>query len=409
MGAPSGTAAGAFGVLAGAVTEISKTAVESAKQGAAAQVEAANLRADAAVESSRPDVQFEAHNRSIEMVTDAAKGAIELVKENSPRQADPIEMMKAAGDIYEKATRAHLSGSDGTETGAGTLGVFVQIMKEKDTAQAALAREQWGFMKEMFEMQRTAHVAPAVAAAAAPTNPIDIFEDTFVRMERWSGIMDRLGGRGRRRDADYEPPPAAPVAPPSKPISQLLFENLPAVLTITALAANILYNMRSKPGDAVSPGEAIQKMNEQAGALGLGGAAAAPAAAAPAAAAPAAAAAVQTDPNDPLAAWRAFIDQIAESFVLHFFTEGFDSLSFTEHLLSDGAGGPEKPSGRRKYEIMRSTLGEANFKRLARENAEIWSKVGGQPQAFDQFVSDIFNFDQLVKEQESREPVGVTS
>ena len=373
----------ALKVVADALVRTSEATVNATNEAAEAKIEAAEMRT-AASERRGPSAHDQAESAAIGMVVSTTDKLLDRITAHAGQQYDPLQMMEGAVKLMQQT-----SNSD------GTVRLIIDVMKESSERQIKTLEMQFEFLKTTFEAsQRNIAVAPQ--SAGVVQSPVDPFAAMASNVESITRIATALGfsrpGGGGAAPAEnpYQPPPE-----PSKGMGQLIVENIVPILSIVALAANILYNMKAAPGTGQNPEEALKKATSDPMLAGLAAQAAGgmPGAAPPAAAHPAA-----QPSGDPLAAWQTFILQLQKPFIAHFFGQDYSGYTLAEFVMSNGSGGPTNDVGRENYIAVRDQLGRAGLDKLIRENFEIWSKVQGSPQRYDQFLSEFFGYDEWARQ-----------
>lgn len=375
----------ALRVVSDALVRTTEATVNATHEAADAKIEAAEARTQAS-ERRGPSAHDQAESAAIGLVVKTAEKMMDSVSAHAGQQYDPLQMMKGAVELMQST-----SNSD------GTVKLVIDMMKESNQRQLETLQMQFEFLKTTFEAsQRNTAMAPMSAGMVQA--PADPFAALASNVESLTRLATALGfSRPGQNAAPAENVYQAPPEPPSKGMGQLIVENIVPILSIMALAANILYNMKAKDGAAQSPEEALKKATSDPMLAGLAQQAAG---GMPGAAPPAAHPAAQPS-GDPLAAWQTFILQLQKPFIAHFFGQDYSGYTLAEFVMSNGSGGPTNEVGRENYVAVRDQLGRAGLDKLIRENFEIWSKVQGSPQRYEQFMTEFFGYDDWSRSQEA--------
>ncbi len=321
----------------------------------------------AAPESSPAD---RASDAALDIMTHATNSVVDMVTKHSGTQYDPIQMIETVMK-FAKPERP-----EGESDSIRMMSMFLGNMKESNEKMLTMQREQFDFMKSVTLGRQDGSTAVAVA-------PKGFVE----QLREYKEISDLLGMSRGRRDRE-EPEPAAP----SKSWGVSLMENIGPIIsgitTIGAIAANIVYNFKLKPGEqAQAPAQAMQQAQQ-----------------ATPQATPMPGAQQQPTPEQMAQAWAQVMDQqIKPPLLAHLFGNGTNGYTFAEFVISDGTMAGPKERGRKFYMTLKEQLKPEGFMMLVRGNAGIWSQVSTIPEQFTKFMEEFFSYDEWVQEQ--NEPV----
>lgn len=317
-------------------------------------------------------------SKTVEMMADAGKAAVDMVKESAPKAYDPLPMVREIFTLTK--------GNDNT---AAMMTMYITSMEKQNEAMVRMHEDTLKYMKEK----------DAAATSAVPQKGgIDLLIEEAPKLE---ALKNLFGWGGRRHD---EAPPPAPE-PKSQWLEKLVEkpENLQMVMGIFALASNMVATLfgRGKP-----PEEVIQQtLSNPAGTVGTSVTQAAPGAPQPAPA-PVDKKPSQAELN------QMFLEFIEPMFLEHFFDGhelGLNGASFAKSLCSivqtpegtQWANGAETPVGRQQFELIRAG-GQRAFDNLLRSYSPIWGQVAAfavqpkdskEPPKYFQFLNEFFSYD----------------
>jgi len=335
--------------------------VEMAQELAEARVAAAHDRG--------PDAQTIAATRAIDMVAETAQTMVKMVADNSGKQYNAVEIIKATAEMMGNSSK----GDD-----SGMMNTVLQIVEKGHDRQLALMDSHNKFMTDVLAKIGNG----TVTAAAAPP------QKTFIEQAEEYRRIAELFGWSKGPGAGAVQQVAAPPPPPEKE-SWLNETTLPLVVagaqTVLILLANITHNIVvakvQPPGMVpVSPADALK----QAQGAGVQGPDPAP---------QQHQASSQADQDRQ--GWTKFVQSIEEPFLTHFLTRDAKGYTLAHFILCEGGEGPTE-QGRAHYDAIKSRLGKKNFDLLVRGNDEIWSRVKGMPGPYKKFVDEFFAFDEFV-------------
>lgn len=391
------------------VNDALKTMVEHGQKLADKNMEMVEQVAEAKIEAiqvqnqrpAEPSEEEHATRESIRLVADSAREAIGLMRETTGKQYDTVEVITAVGNLLGRTGAREATADGGSDRMIEITKLLLETQAKGYEGQLAAVRESVEAIKAVV----LAGPQGQAAAAAVTVAPPKTFIEQLKEAEEIASMFGRLSGNGgdrdRDRDRDDRDRDEAPRVerPPEKSVGAMIAENLPALGMILMAGANILYNMRLKPGEAPqNPAEAM-KQNPLAGA--------AAAAAVPGAAAQPQAAAT---PEQVRAQWVAFVAQIRGPFLAHFFSQdqlpvgrdmNYKASGYTlaYFLCTDGTGAHVTDRGRAIYLAVKEQLGPAGLDQLIRQDFELWSKLDSMKQRYAQFMGEFFTYDDWLQKQ----------
>lgn len=364
----------ALRIVAESLQRTTETAVNATQEAAEARVEAAEAGAARAAELSneRSTHETNAVEKSIELVTSTAKEMIHMYAANAGPQFNPIEMMKAAKDMMTPA-------SDD-----GNIKMLVEAIKDGNTRMVEMQTKNIAFMETVLQKQHS-----EATGSSGPLGGLDSMLDSAEKLERAAKIFG-----WKREPGEFQQQNQLPAAPPGKSLMDSISENIVPVCTmittVIALGANIVHNMRSKPGDVENPAAALQKAQANNPALQYQQQQAQQPAA-------------QTVQQDPHAVWKQMMEYVAPTLEAHIFQADLNGYTFAEWVMCEGTGAQNSTlEGRRKYVAIREALGRPQFEQLIKEHNGLWSKLQGMPGMVAEFLDQFFGYDewQVSQQQE---------
>ena len=366
--------------LADAVTNMAETAVRSVQEASEAKMEAVEARLEASEGNGRaPMVDAAAATESIKLVSATATAANEaafrfadkmtdMVTKNSGSQFDPIRLMESAASLMRPQNNED-----------GSVKMLVEAMKDTNARMVEMQGKQLQFMETVVNKQQHAE----------GTGPLSGFDSMLENAEKMKRAAELFGWSRPSATTDREPAP--PAAPPGKSLLDSISENIVPVCTmittVFALGANIIHNMRSKPGEAENPAAALQKAQANNPALQYQQQTQQPG--------------PQPVQQDPRTVWKQMMDYIAPTLETHIFQADLNGFTFAEWVMCEGTGALNPtPEGRRKYVAIREQLGRPQFEQLIKEHNGLWSKLQGMPAMVSQFLDEFFGFDEWQASQQ---------
>jgi hypothetical protein len=340
--------------------------------------EARNTQAPAA---PAPDAEAHATNRAIDLVASSAERMINMVSEKAGSQYDPVEMLRTTAEV--------LRGGEDKNSGAESARIMADSFKETVAKMAEMQEKHLEFLKTVV-MQKNADGTWS-ARAVEQEKPKTLIE----QLNEYRTIGEMLGWTPGR---EMVPASAAAEEAPAREQKSSSWLTPETIVPITGLitmaftlGANMLHNWavaRAGQGKPEDPQEAIKKAAANtAGAMpgGMPGAAAQP----------------QQQPQDPRAMWAQFIDQqLKVPFLAHFYDPQCNGYTLAQFLQSDGTMGTPTANGRHVYMTLVEQVKREGMDLLIRGNHDIWSKVQGLPQKYDQYLDEFFGYDEWAMEQQ---------
>lgn len=312
-------------------------------------------------------------NKTVEMMADAGRTAVEMVKESAAKPFNPIELVREVVTLTK-----------GNDTSGLMLQMFVTSMEKQNAAMVKMHEDTLAYMKTKDAQNSTALVSQK--------SGIDLLIEEAPKLQ---AVRDLFGWSPRR--GDHEVVAAPPPEPKSIWLEKLVEkpENLQYVMGIFALASNMVALMfgKGKPTEEVLKEVTKEVQPSQ----------------------PAPADKPTEEPRKPSQAElnQAFCEFIEEPFLEHFFDpkerklNGFTFAKAFCAMVSIPGGaqwteGPETPVGRQQYELIKSG-GIQAFDKLIRAYSPIWGQVSAyalqpsntteKPKYF-KFLEDFFTYDQ---------------
>jgi hypothetical protein len=311
-----------------------------------------------------------AETESVRLIGDVARDMVKMAREDRKPGVDVIEVLKTAVDLVRPKQ----------DTG---LSVFIEAMKDQNEKMLKMQESNQEFMRSVIGMRKNQDGTWADAQ-----QPQGGFEAEITRFQR---MADILGFRKPGMEMQRREEPERPYREPEKSIWAAIAENpVPVVTMITTgitLIANLVYNWRAEPGKAVSPQEALQKVQPQQQQQQQPQQQ------------------QRANPKDP-ASWLGFAQQILPSFKAHFHGQdsGLSGFTFAEFILRNGVdGGSPTPEGRRSYNSIVENLGPKGFDQVIKNHPPLLEVVKDTPQQYAQFLADFFGYDQMMEKQQQAE------
>jgi hypothetical protein len=359
----------ALKVMADQMSKITEKVLDSKDRETDARIELMQQEAELARNEEppppRPDsIDASVVNMGMELLANAANKSVDMVAKHAGSQLNTVEVMKTAAELFRQPV---------TDNGVGKV---LESMME-------MQKQNLEFMRSVVGMKKTAE-GTWVAEAQQPQGG---FEAEITRFQR---MADILGFRKPGMEMQRREEPERPYREPEKSIWAAIAENpVPVVTMVTTgitLIANLVYNWRAEPGKAVSPQEALQKVQQQ-----------------PPPQQPQQQ--QRANPKDP-ASWLGFAQQILPSFKAHFHGQdsGLSGFTFAEFILRNGVdGGSPTPEGRRSYNSIVENLGPKGFDQVIKNHPPLLEVVKDTPQQYAQFLTDFFGYDQMMEKQQQAE------
>lgn len=326
-----------------------------------------------AVPPAEPSLESKAGAATIDMMTHATNGIVDMWAKHAGHQFNPVELMETAFKF------ARPERPEGESESVRMMTLFVQSMKESNELARSAQREQFEFMKSVTMGKNGDGSFTAVVPAQK-----SLIEQAK-EMKEMSDLFGGFFGGGRRERSAPEPP-----AEPVKGFAVSLMENIgpitALVTTVGVLLGNMMYNWKLKDGERPqSPQEA---MNKSQGAQPD--------------AAPAAQQATQNGPPSPQQWVQWFQTNFANSFLTHLFGGETDGYTLAQLLITNGTMAGESIEGRKIYMTMKENLGPQGLDMLVRGNPPVWKQVSSIPQRYAEFINEFFTYD---AQQDQNEPV----
>lgn len=321
-------------------------------------------------QEQRIDKRVSAENEAVKLVTDSARELISMAREDRRRHDSPIEIIKTVVELVRP------------QSDNGTA-MFIEAMKDQNSKMLEMQNSNQEFMRSVIGLKKN---ADGSWSGPAEQQHKGGFEEEVARFQR---MADLFGYQKPGAVALRNQPPEAPPREPEKSLLGSIAENIVPFCTMTTtvvtLVANLIYNLRSEPGKATSPAEALQKVNAQPN--------------------PVQQHTQQTqhvDPKNP-ASWVRFAQHLFESGCLraHFWGKdsGLSGFSFAEFILSNFTGGGINEAGRRNYSSIQENLGRQGFDAMIRAYPQLWDIVKDTPQQYEQFLDEFFGYDEMIRTQ----------
>jgi hypothetical protein len=322
-------------------------------------------------QSEKVEKRVSAENEAVKLVTDSARELIGMAREDRKQHDSPIEIIKTVVELVRPN-----SDIKGTE-------MFISAMKDQNAKMLEMQNSNQEFMRSVMGMRKNQD--GTWAPPEQPQQKSGGFEEEMTRFQR---LADLLGWQKPGAViVRNHPEPEAPAREPEKGFWSAVAENpvpvITGITTVVTLIANLIYNLRSEPGKATSPAEALQKVNSQPN--------------------PVQQQPQYVDPKDPRA-WMPFAKHLFESGCLraHFWgaDQQMNGYTFAEFILSNFTGGGTNEQGRKNYASILENLQRKGFDAMIRAYPQLWDIVKDTPQQYETFLDEFFGYDEMVRAQE---------
>jgi hypothetical protein len=330
---------------------------------------------------SRTDVRLSAQNEGIKLVADAAREMVSMAREDRKQDVDVIQVLKTAVELVRPP-----------QTDSG-LGIFIEAMKDQNTKMLQMQESNQEFMRSVIGMRKN---PDGTWTQGESQNQAGGFEVEITRFQRMADILgfQKPGAATQHQTRDEPQPYREPEKSFLSSIGSAFAENPGAMVgmvnTGVILLANIVHTIWGKPGDAVSPQEALAKSAAQPPP-------------------PVQQPQPQPQPSQPVnlkdwRSWSSFAQQIGQAFKAHFHgsASGQNGYSFAEWILSLGTGGNETLDGRKAYTSIKENLGPEGFDALIQGTPALLEVVKDTPAQYHQFLQDFFGYDEMIEKQNAQ-------
>jgi hypothetical protein len=316
--------------------DMSKSQIDEANQDRrAAQEEARSARGGSA---DSPNLTTIAATEAIKLVSDTTR---EVMKNsNAP---DPIALVKEVIGLIPHPP-------DQT----GTFATILGVVKDSNQAMMTMVMNQNAELKQELNLIRAERNAP---------------QKSFIEQAQEAKLAAEAFGFSRNGGDHTPAAPAKSVMEEWGPIIQMVIQ------VATPLVGMLTQKLAQQPAPGAAPNPQPATTITQPPPQ-------------------------QPDPNSPQAKQLAFLQRMQGPFLSHFLSPETDGFTFAQHILTEGNGGSmETPGGRAAYRDIKLNLGimpnnTCGLDQLIRGYEPIWSKVEGDRQRYQLFLTQFFNYDE---------------